>query len=53
MTPPSAAGAVRGALAFKKQPEEAAAAHSSLVPGGGVTCIDCHKGIAHTLPKGS
>jgi cytochrome c-type protein NapC len=41
------------AMAFKKQPEEAAEAHSSLVSGGGVTCIDCHKGIAHTLPKGS
>jgi cytochrome c-type protein NapC len=40
-------------MAFKKQPEEAAEAHSSLVSGGGVTCIDCHKGIAHTLPKGS
>jgi cytochrome c-type protein NapC len=40
-------------MAFKKQPEEAADAHSSLTPGGGVTCIDCHKGIAHTLPKGS
>ncbi len=40
-------------MAFKSQPPEAAEAHSSLTPGGGVTCIDCHKGLAHVLPKGS
>jgi cytochrome c-type protein NapC len=40
-------------MAFKQQPEAAAEAHSSLTPGGGVTCIDCHKGLAHALPKGS
>jgi cytochrome c-type protein NapC len=40
-------------MAFKQQPEAAAEAHSSLVSGGGVTCIDCHKGLAHALPKGS
>ena len=40
-------------MAFKEQPEAAAEAHSSLVSGGGVTCIDCHKGLAHALPKGS
>jgi nitrate/TMAO reductase-like tetraheme cytochrome c subunit len=25
--------------------------HRSLAPS--YTCIDCHKGIAHTLPKGN
>ena len=39
------------AMAFAKQPAMAAAAHSSLTKSG-MTCIDCHKGIAHTLPPG-
>jgi nitrate/TMAO reductase-like tetraheme cytochrome c subunit len=30
----------------------AADAHSSLAKSG-KTCIDCHKGVAHTLPEGS
>jgi cytochrome c-type protein NapC len=40
------------AMAFAKQPAMAADAHSSL-PKSGMTCIDCHKGVAHTLPPGS
>jgi nitrate/TMAO reductase-like tetraheme cytochrome c subunit len=37
---------------FSKQPAAAASAHSTLATSG-MTCIDCHKGIAHTLPTGS
>ncbi len=40
------------AMAFAKQPPAAAEAHSSL-PKSGMTCIDCHQGVAHTLPQGS
>jgi cytochrome c-type protein NapC len=40
------------AMAFAKQPAMAAEAHSSLTKSG-MTCIDCHKGVAHTLPPGS
>ena len=40
------------AMAFAKQPAMAAEAHSSLAKSG-MTCIDCHKGVAHTLPPGS
>jgi len=40
------------AMAFAKQPEMAADAHSSLATSG-MTCIDCHTGVAHTLPAGS
>ncbi len=39
------------AMALAQQPAAAASAHQSLAAGG-VTCIDCHKGIAHTLPTG-
>jgi cytochrome c-type protein NapC len=39
------------AMAFAKQPAMAADAHSSL-PKSGMTCIDCHKGVAHTVPEG-
>jgi len=39
-------------MAFAKQPAMAADAHSSLAKSG-MTCIDCHKGVAHTLPAGS
>lgn len=39
------------AMAFAKQPKEAAAAHSTLASSG-MTCIDCHRGVAHTLPQG-
>jgi nitrate/TMAO reductase-like tetraheme cytochrome c subunit len=40
------------AMDFSKQPADAASAHSTLTSSG-MTCIDCHKGIAHTLPQGS
>lgn len=40
------------AMAFSKQPPEAASAHQSLVKNG-MTCIDCHQGVAHTPPHGS
>jgi len=40
------------AMAFAKQPAMAADAHGSLAKSG-MTCIDCHKGVAHTLPPGS
>jgi nitrate/TMAO reductase-like tetraheme cytochrome c subunit len=40
------------AMAFAKQPASAASAHQGLATNG-TTCIDCHKGIAHTLPEGS
>jgi trimethylamine-N-oxide reductase cytochrome c-type subunit TorC len=40
------------AMAFAQQPPEAASAHQSLAKDG-MTCIDCHRGVAHTLPQGS
>jgi cytochrome c-type protein NapC len=40
------------AMALAKQPTAAASAHATLATGG-MTCIDCHKGVAHTLPEGS
>jgi cytochrome c-type protein NapC len=39
------------AMAFSKQPPAAASAHQSLGTSG-MTCIDCHRGVAHTLPSG-
>jgi cytochrome c-type protein NapC len=39
------------AMAFAQQPPEAASAHKSLATSG-MTCIDCHTGVAHELPKG-
>jgi cytochrome c-type protein NapC len=36
---------------FSKQNEMAAESHKHLAETG-MTCIDCHQGIAHTLPKG-
>jgi cytochrome c-type protein NapC len=39
------------AMAFSKQPADAASAHQAL-PKSGLTCIDCHQGIVHTLPQG-
>jgi nitrate/TMAO reductase-like tetraheme cytochrome c subunit len=39
------------AMALAKQPPAAAGAHASLVQNG-LTCIDCHTGVAHTLPAG-
>ncbi len=40
------------AMVFAKQPADAASAHQSLATSG-MTCIDCHKGVAHTLPGAS
>ena len=40
------------AMAFTQQPAAAASAHESLAKNG-MTCIDCHRGVAHTLPSGS
>jgi nitrate/TMAO reductase-like tetraheme cytochrome c subunit len=37
------------AMLLSAQPEAAASAHQGLATSG-MTCIDCHKGIAHTLP---
>jgi nitrate/TMAO reductase-like tetraheme cytochrome c subunit len=39
------------AMAFAKQPAAAASSHQSLAKDG-TTCIDCHQGVAHTLPQG-
>jgi nitrate/TMAO reductase-like tetraheme cytochrome c subunit len=39
------------AMNLSKQPADAASAHAALATSG-LTCIDCHKGIAHTLPQG-
>lgn len=39
------------AMAFSQQPPEAASAHQSLATSG-MTCIDCHRGVAHSLPQG-
>jgi nitrate/TMAO reductase-like tetraheme cytochrome c subunit len=39
-------------MALTKQPSMAASAHASM-PKSGMTCIDCHQGVAHTLPQGS
>ena len=38
---------------ISKQSQRAAAAHQSFLFTGHKTCIDCHKGIAHRLPKGA
>lgn len=35
---------------FTRQSKRAVAAHSTSLASGEKTCIDCHKGIAHTLP---
>ena len=40
------------AMAFSQQPASAASAHQSLATSR-MTCIDCHKGPAHTLPQKS
>lgn len=39
------------AMAFAKQPPAAASSHQSMAKDG-TTCIDCHHGVAHTLPQG-
>ena len=39
------------AMAFAQQPAAAASAHQGLVKSG-MTCIDCHHGVAHALPQG-
>jgi cytochrome c-type protein NapC len=38
---------------ISKQSQRAANAHQSFLFTGQKTCIDCHKGIAHRLPKGA
>lgn len=35
---------------FTRQSARAAAQHSTMLASGQLTCIDCHKGIAHRLP---
>lgn len=35
---------------FTRQSKRAVDAHSTALASGEKTCIDCHKGIAHTLP---
>jgi cytochrome c-type protein NapC len=35
---------------FTRQSRRAEQAHSTGLASGGRTCIDCHKGVAHTLP---
>jgi cytochrome c-type protein NapC len=39
------------AMNFAKQPPMAASSHQSMAKDG-MTCIDCHQGVAHTLPQG-
>ncbi len=39
------------AMAFAKQSTMAASAHQSMSKDG-MTCIDCHQGVAHTVPAG-
>jgi cytochrome c-type protein NapC len=41
----------QSAMAFAKQPPMAASSHQSMAKDG-MTCIDCHQGVAHTLPHG-
>jgi cytochrome c-type protein NapC len=36
---------------FTRQSPRAAQQHSTLLASGERTCIDCHKGISHTLPQ--
>jgi cytochrome c-type protein NapC len=36
---------------FAQQSPRAADAHGRILGTGEATCIDCHAGIAHTLPK--
>ena len=36
---------------MEKQQEESALIHADALEEG-MTCIDCHKGIAHKLPEG-
>ncbi len=38
---------------ISKQSQRAASAHQRFLFTGEKTCIDCHKGIAHRLPKGA
>jgi nitrate/TMAO reductase-like tetraheme cytochrome c subunit len=38
-------------MAFAKQPPMAASAHQSMAKSG-MTCIDCHQGVAHSPPQG-
>ena len=40
-----------GFMDFTRQSTRAAEAHERFLASGEKTCIDCHKGIAHKLPK--
>jgi cytochrome c-type protein NapC len=39
------------AMDFSRQKPRAAAIHQARLLTGQKTCIDCHKGIAHNLPR--
>jgi cytochrome c-type protein NapC len=39
------------AMDFTKQTRRAAEIHTRYLVSGERTCIDCHKGISHTLPQ--
>jgi cytochrome c-type protein NapC len=39
--------------AAKQSPDAASAHAAAALPNSGQTCIDCHTGVAHTLPAGS
>ncbi len=41
----------QSAMALAKQPASAASSHAGM-PKSGMTCIDCHQGVAHTVPQG-
>jgi cytochrome c-type protein NapC len=38
-------------MALAQQSKDAASSHAALAKGG-MTCMDCHQGVAHTLPQG-
>ncbi len=40
-----------GSFDFTRQGDPGTAMHQLMLEGGGFTCIDCHKGIAHNLPE--
>ena len=42
-----------GSMDISKQSQRAAQSHQSFLFTDDKTCIDCHKGIAHRLPKGA
>jgi cytochrome c-type protein NapC len=36
---------------LKEQDRSARKKHKKIAKGSGKTCIDCHKGVAHEIPK--